>query len=197
MKRTSLFFAMITLLFFSSCLVQFDRRMRVEYDQVRENKTITKELCLSKISEWDTGFGYTQQTLQKTIKNNGEIDYWVYERLTISTKMHPLDPTIYLLIDDKVVPIALKMQESETFTQISEDTKTVSTSDSTQVTVVSGYSQSDYRSIRIQYSLDEQVIRLLQNVQSIFIRYYFGPQMVTLGYRAGQTSEVKKWASTY
>lgn len=197
MKKTYWIFVMMVLLLSTSCIVQFDRRMRVEYDRVRESKTITKELSLNKILEWNTGFGSTQQTLQKIIKKTGEIEYWVYEQLIISTSMHPLDPTIYLLIDENIVPIELRSQESETFTKISEDTKSVPTSDSTQVTVVSGYSQSDYRSIRIQYTLDEEVIKLIQNADNLFIRYYFGPKMVTVGYRSGQTSEVIKWANTY
>lgn len=140
MKQFFWIFLFLTALFTTGCYDIYGRKLKVEFDQVRGNTTITKELYLTKIAENRTGFGRVQQTLQKTITQTGETEYWVYEQLILSTLMHPLESVIYLLIDDTIFPIEVGGQETEAFSKISEETKALSTSDSTTVTVVTGYS---------------------------------------------------------
>jgi len=176
-----------------SCMfISHYSRIRVENDTVKSTKRIRKEIYYNKAQEKDTPFYYAKQTFLKEFHENRDISYTVFDVLVMSTRSYNLEDKVYLMINDEVFPITFDRMEAENSTLISEDKKSVMTADSTEVSVVTGYTQYSRKNFKIAYALNEQIIKKLLQADDVRFRYYSGPNMITTKMKQGDLRQLKK-----
>lgn len=177
MKRQLLFiFFAISL---SGCYVYNSSFIQINNDSVKGVKQIRREFTYANVMEWDSPFMSNTQTIVKEIDKNNVQSYTIYENLKLKINSFDLEQTVYLIIGEKSYPIKIEMQENTIRHDFSENTKSILTADSTKITVVTGYTNVNWRNITYSYNLPSQVISEILNAQEIRFRYYAGPVWMT------------------
>lgn len=123
---------------------------------------------------------YFQQNIIKEINNDNEISYKAFDVLTLSASSFKLDEKVFLIIDNEAFSMNIEKMEFENVRSISEDTEDVSTSDSTSVSVVTGYSENNSKIVKFSYKIPDEVISKIKKSDQLLLRYYAGPNMITV-----------------
>ena len=105
------------------------------------------------------------------------MSYTVYDILTLSSNNFNLENKVFLIIDNIVEPMILEHKEYENTKNIIENS---STTDSTNISVLTGYSEENKKITRFRYKLRNDMIDKIIKSEQILFRYYSGPNIITL-----------------
>jgi len=97
-----------------------------------------------------------------------------------------------MLINNQVFPLKIGHKEYEYAKQWKEDTDKVLKADSTQVTVVTGYSENNKKITRFKYNLSSELVSNIEKAKEISLRYYIGPDMVTLNIKGQRLARIQE-----
>ncbi|KAF0202320.1 MAG: hypothetical protein FD170_2046 [Bacteroidetes bacterium] len=175
--------------FMQSC--HLTSKILVEKDIVYSSKRIKWNYTYTNRSR-KSHLLWLEQSVVKEIKANNEISYKVYDVLTFSSKSFQLEDRVFLIIDNEVLPVILENLEYENVKNIVENREDVVTSDSTKVSVVTGYSEDNMKIAKISYELNNEVVDKIRNSNQVLFRYYSGPDMVTLKLKGFNLNRLKK-----
>ena len=68
----------------------------------------------------------------------------------------------------------------ETVSKIQESRNDIVTSDSTKVSVVTGYKENQSVDYKITYLLDNSIVEKIKLSKNVMLRYYAGPDMISI-----------------
>ena len=123
---------------------------------------------------------YFTQSIIKEINPNNEISYTAYDVLSLSSSSFKLEEKVILIIDNEAYPMVIDRIELENVRSISENTSSISTSDSTSVSVVTGYSENNRKITRFKYKIPITTIAEIKESDQLSLRYYSGPSMISV-----------------
>ena len=132
-----------------------------------------------------------KQSIVKEISDK-ETSYHVYDVLILTSYSYKLDDKVFLIIDDEVFPMSIESKEFENSREVSEKTEDIMTSDSTTMSVVTGYSEYNRKITRFSYCLPEHVISKIKSSNQILFRYYAGPDMITVQLQKRKLDKLKE-----
>ncbi len=135
---------------------------------------------------------YVEKTFVKETSADQTVSLKVYDVLKMSVSGFNLEDRVFLIIDEVVFPLTINSKELEHTTSIDESREDVKTSDSTSVSVVTGYSTNNLNISRLNYSLSTEILSRIQEANSVFFRYYAGPEMSTIYIRYNDLKMLKK-----
>jgi hypothetical protein len=153
-----------------------------------------KRLELKFVYQWQerrSPITYMEQTVVKEITNSGT-NYQVFDAVTLKSSSFNLEDKVFLIIDNEVYPMVIERKELEGTRDIDEKKEDIKTSDSTRVSVVTGYSLNNRKITRFSYTLSESVVARIKSADRVSIRYYTGPEMLTVKLRAKRLRKLKK-----
>jgi hypothetical protein len=140
---------------------------------------------------------YLEQTILKTVHPGAGSSYEVFDQLVLDNKSFAPDPKVYLIIDGKIVEPKITRIESGSHVQIHEHTDDIITADSTEISVVTGYSETNQQLVRFQYSISENLLRQIAYSEQTLIRYYAGPAIITVRLSGMNKNRISKLLSEY
>ena len=76
--------------------------------------------------------------------------------------------------------MAINKMELDNIRKISENTTNILTSDSTNLSVVIGYSDNNTKVARFSYRIPVETISKIRDSDQFSLRYYSGPSMITV-----------------
>lgn len=76
--------------------------------------------------------------------------------------------------------MVIDKMELENVRSISENTGNISTSDSTSVSVITGYSEDNRKITRFRYKIPASTMAKIKESDQFSLRYYSGPSMITV-----------------
>ena len=76
--------------------------------------------------------------------------------------------------------------------EIKKEEGSVLTSDSTELTVVTGYTSLQNRIIKIKYSVSPDVMNIILKCTILKFRYYSGANMITVQLKGNRLKKLKK-----
>ena len=135
---------------------------------------------------------YVEKTFVKETNADQIVTVKVYDVLKMSGSGFNLEDRVFLIIDEDVFPLTLITKELEHTSYIDEDREDVKTSDSTSVSVVTGYSTNNQKITRLNYSLPAEITTKIQKANSISFRYYAGPKMSTISVLRSDLKKLKQ-----
>lgn len=168
--------------------------IKTEYDQVKLTKRLVLKFYHSNPIERRTPLHNIKQTILKEVKPGNEVTYTVYDHLIMSTNAHNLENQLYIILDQEAVPINIDNLQVEHSSSISEDKDTILASDSTQVSVVTGYSQHNSKHFKISYQLSLEIMDKISQTSEVNFKYYCGPQMLTIALNEIKLNRLKEMA---
>jgi len=132
-----------------------------------------------------------QQSIIKEISKT-ETTYKVYDVLVLKSLSHKVEEKVFLIIDREVFPMKLESIEYENTKNLVEKTENIETSDSTSISVITGYSENNRKITRFSYKLPDEVIPKIQNAKKVYFRYYSGPDMLTMTLEMNKLNKLKQ-----
>jgi len=120
------------------------------------------------------------QSIVKEVDQNNNVSYRAYDVLFLISPSFKLDEKVILIIDNKPYPMVIDKIELENVKTISENTTDIQTSDSTTVSVTTGYSENNKKITRFSYKIPVSTIMEIKKANQISFRYYSGPSMITV-----------------
>jgi hypothetical protein len=132
-----------------------------------------------------------EQSIVKETKD-GKTSYTVYDILSLKSNSFNIDKKAFLIADKKAFEMELQKIESDFARSLSEDTKNVLTSDSSTVSVVTGYSEINRKIVRFSYSWSDETLAAIKNADQIRMRYYSGPNMITVTLKRKNLRKIKQ-----
>ena len=132
------------------------------------------------------------QSIVKEINPQNEISYSAYDVLSLSSSSFKLDEKVIFIIDNETYPMVIDEIELENVRSISENTSSISTSDSTSVSVVTGYSENSRKLTRFRYEIPLTTMEKIKESNQIYLRYYSGPDMITVKPKMKSINKLKQ-----
>jgi hypothetical protein len=136
------------------------------------------------------------QSIVKEIDQNNNVSYRAYDVLFLTSSSFKLDEKVILIIDNKPYPMVIDEIELENVKTISENKTDIQTSDSTTVSVTTGYSENNRKIIRFSYKIPLSTIMEIKKANQISIRYYSGPSMITVKPKKLSIKKIKELIDT-
>lgn len=122
------------------------------------------------------------------------VTYTVFEQLELSNESFAVDKVIYWIVDETSYPIEPQMVV-ESQTSRKEERSNILKSDSTEVSVITGYIERNSKVTKLSYYLPNELIQSVRNSDHVAIRYYSGPSMITCKMNKSQIKRLKKFIS--
>lgn len=139
---------------------------------------------------------YFTQSIIKEINPQNEISYYAYDVLSLSASSFKPDEKVFLLIDNEAYPMVIDKMELENVRSISENTGNISTSDSTTVSVITGYSEDNRKITRFRYLIPAAAMARIKESDKFLLRYYSGPSMITVKPKKKSIRMIKQLTDT-
>jgi len=164
---------------FLACSVLYSR-IDIQSDIVNSTKRIKLNITYLKTEEKRTPLFSLNQSILKEITADKQVSYKVFDMLYLTSTSYKLEKNVYIIIDNEAFKMNIINEEYDNITSISENKSDVMLADSTKVSVVTGYSNNNYKVTKYSYFLNEDIIEKIKNSDSVFFRYYSGASMITL-----------------
>jgi len=136
------------------------------------------------------------QSIVKEVDQNNNVSYRAYDVLFLISSSFKLDEKVIMIIDNKPYPMVIDKIELENVKTISENTTDIQTSDSTTVSVTTGYSENNRKITRFSYKIPISTIMEIKKADQLSIRYYSGPSMITVKPKKLSIKKIKELIDT-
>ena len=123
---------------------------------------------------------YRQElTVVKEIDKNDSVSYRLYDVNTMKDKSFELDSKkMYLIIDDDIYPLENDYEKRYNDQQISEKKEDVMKSDSTKISVVSGYNVVNEKVYQMIHPIANETMAQISHAREVALRYTAGPDFL-------------------
>jgi len=166
-------------------------RIVVKEDVVYNSKRIELKL-LHKDYDMRSPLQNVLQSIVKQIGAEAETTYKVFDVLTLTSASFKLDDKVFYIIDGNVFPMPIESKEIENSKIISEIKEEIQATDSTKISVVTGFSENNSKITRFSYSLTDEVVSKLKEANRLVIRYYTGTDMISVKVKNRKLNKIKK-----
>ncbi len=136
------------------------------------------------------------QSIVKEVDQNNNVSYRAYDVLFLASSSFKLDEKVILIIDNKPYPMLIDKIELENVKTISENTTDIQTSNSTTVSVTTGYSENNRKITRFSYKIPVSTVTKIKEADELFIRYYSGSSMITVKPKKLSIKKIKELIDT-
>lgn len=178
-KNTACTFACIILisLLISGCFVS--NRIYKSDDLVNQTKRFELKYDFNDRDRRSPLLFFTQ-TIVKEIHSENDISFTAYDVLSLSGNSFKLDEKVFIVIGKEVFPMTIDKIEYEHVKSLSENTESIATSDSTSVSVITGYSENNRKITKFSYRIPVEVMVKIKESGQFFLQYYSGPSILTV-----------------
>lgn len=135
---------------------------------------------------------FREQTIVKEIMPDQQVKYKVYDYIALTRHSFDLEDDFFLIADDQVIKLQPDKKDFEISNSRVEDKKEILTSDSTKVTVVTGYTESSRKIARFSYTLTEDMVEQIKASRRVRYQYYAGPQMISMVVKRKDLKKIKR-----
>jgi hypothetical protein len=135
---------------------------------------------------------YFTQSIVKEINARNEISYTAYDVLSLSASSFTPDEKAIIITDNEVYTTVIDKMELDNIRNISENTTNILTSDSTNLSVVTGYSEKNRKIVRFSYKIPLSTISKIKDSDQFSLRYYCGPSMLTIKPKRKSIKKIKQ-----
>ena len=140
---------------------------------------------------------YTQNiTIVKETNNDNKTTYSIYDVISLPSESFEIDENkLYLIIDEEIIPFPTVFKREYNSRNISEKKEDIMRSDSTKISVVTGYDVVNKKNIQMTHILSEDIISKISKASTVYLRYYLGASYINTEIKGGKLANVKKLIS--
>lgn len=137
---------------------------------------------------------YTQDiTFVKETDNTNHTTYSMYDVISLPAESFDVDEEkLYMIIDEEIVPFPTVFKREYNSRKINEKKEDVMKSDSTKVSVVTGYDVVNKKNIQMTHQLSQDIINKINQSNVVNLRYYLGASYINSEIKGRKLVELKK-----
>ncbi len=169
-----------------------DSRIIIENDIVKSSRRIRKEYYYNRPIERRTNLNFVKQTILKEISDSSGISYTFFDVLSLTSDAYNPEDKVFLIIDNEIIPISVQLNESIMIDEIKKEEGSILTSDSTEMTVITGYTPLHNKIIKLRYSVPPDIMNKIVSCTILQFRYYSGPHKITIKLKGNRLKKLKK-----
>lgn len=189
MKKNILSIGVLALIL-TSCFS--GNRVYVEKDIVKRTQKVSYEMSWAR-DQRNEPFYSQNLVFLKEIDENQKVAYTLYDVIKLPAESFDLKEDMYLLIDEEVIPLPVERHEKYNTRKVDEKKSEVMRSDSTKISVVTGYDVVEGKTTQLIHPLSEEIINKLADAQEVSLRYYVGPGAINTEIKGRWLRKVKEW----
>ncbi len=168
------------------------RGIRSEYDVVTSTNRYKSNFTYLKTQERFSSLSRVNQSVVVENTKEGDSKFRVYDVVLLNGNGFRVSDEVYVIVDKTPHKVIVDLVDRETLSKNEEVRSSVLTSDSTTVSVVTGYNQYEQRVNRIAYTLDKALVDAIKQGDRVYFRYYAGPDMITVRMSSAELRRLKK-----
>lgn len=169
--------------------------VHVENDIVMKTKRVLYETSFYTNDRYEPSYSQTI-TMVKETNNDNKTTYSIYDVITLPSESFEIDENkLYLIIDEEIIPFPTVFKREYNSRKISEKKEDVMKSDSTKISVVTGYDVVNKKNIQMTHILSEDIISKISTASAVYLRYYVGASYINTEIKGGKLANVKKLIS--
>lgn len=167
-------------------------RVYIENDKVMKTKRVLYKAYFYSNQRYEPY--YTQDiTFVKETNNNNMTTYSMYDVITLPAESFDIDEEkLYMIIDEEIIPFPTIFKREYNSRKVNEKKEDVMTSDSTKVSVVTGYDVVNKKNIQMTHSLSEDLITKINQANIVNLRYYLGASYINSEIKGRNLTNFKK-----
>ncbi|MDX9846638.1 MAG: hypothetical protein RBT74_06635 [Tenuifilaceae bacterium] len=177
-------------LLFSGCVGL--RGIRSEYDVVTSTNRYKSNFTYLRTQERFSSLSRVNQSVVGERTQDGSSKFRVYDVVVLNGNGFRVSEEVYVIVDKAPHKVIVDLVDRETLSKNEEVRSSVLTSDSTTVSVVTGFNQYEQRVNRIAYTLDNALVDAIKQANRVYFRYYAGPDMITVRMNSAELRRLKK-----
>ena len=163
-----------------------------ENDRVMKTRKVTYETYFVSNQRYEQS--YTQKiTFLKETDRNSITNYTLYDVITLPVESFDLDDKMYIVADDDIINLPVSTQNQFNTKKINEKKDEILQSDSTKVTVVTGYDVVNKKTIQMTHPLNDDMLQKIARAREVHLRYYVGPNAINTEIKGAKLRNIKKW----
>ena len=137
---------------------------------------------------------YRQElTIVKEISKNNLVSYKLYDVITMPDKSFELDSKkMYIIVDNDIYPLENDYEKRYNDQQINENKKEVMQSDSTKVSVVSGYNVVNEKVYQMIHPVSPEIMEQISDAKEVILRYTAGPDFINSKIKGRDLNNLKR-----
>lgn len=168
------------------------RGIRSEYDVVTSVNRHKAKFTYLKAQERFSSLSRVNQTVIVESGKDANARFRVYDVVVLSENSFRISDEVYVIVDKTPFKVNVDLLDLETVSRREEKRSDVLTSDSTSVSVVTGYNEYQQRVNRISYTLDDSAVDAIKQGNKVLFRYYAGPDMLTVKMSSAELRRLRK-----
>ncbi len=137
------------------------------------------------------------QTIVKQSTKNEFNTFKVFDIVRLKDWSFPISQEVYIIVDGEAFHLGVDGLEHETITKIDELAEDMSTAIKNDRTIdthsLNSYNQ---KVSRLSYQIDIEIIEQIIDADTVMLRYYAGPNMITVQFNEFHLGRLKKLIST-
>ena len=163
-----------------------------ENDRVMKTRKVTYETYFVSNQRYEQS--YTQKiTFLKETDRNSITNYTLYDVITLPVESFDLDEKMYIIADDDIMNFPVSTQNQYNTKNINEQKNEILQSDSTKITVVTGYDVVNKKTIQMTHPINDDILQKIARAREVHLRYYVGPNAINTEIKGAKLRNIKKW----
>lgn len=169
----------------------------VEHDDVRSAVVARANFYHYLAKERNSPLNKITQTIVRHAGLNEPQIYYVYDVVYLKGYGFPVGQEVYLIVDGMAFPIGVDGSEHETITRIDELAEDMSTAIKNDQSVNLHHLNSYTQKVsRLSYKIDAEIIEKINAADKVLLRYYAGPNMITVQFNEFHLDRLKRLINT-
>ena len=164
----------------------------VENDRVMKTRKVTYEAYFYSNQKYEQSYSQKITFLKETDRNN-ITNYTLYDVITLPVESFDLDDKMYIVADDNVIKLPVSTQNQYNTKNINEQKNEILQSDSTKITVVTGYDVVNKKTIQMTHPINDDILQKILQAHELHLRYYVGPNAINSEIKGTKLRNIKKW----
>lgn len=187
------FVLLVLLVLPNSCFV-WRQAIRYQTDEIKNTRRAFLKFALNTQERESDIFSAHFVFLKE--KSSQTTDYKIFISLRRSSSSFPVSPEFFMLIGAKKYEMKIENSYVEKMREISEDHATHSINDSTEIEVVSGYTEHTWKQEQFEIALSPAQVEEFLQAPVVKFRFYSGATMATIVLKKRWLEKVKTlWQS--
>ncbi|MFV0470725.1 MAG: hypothetical protein ACK5L7_01640 [Paludibacteraceae bacterium] len=166
--------------------------IRIENDIVMKTKRVTYSVYFSANQRYEPYYSQDISFVKETDKNN-RTTYTIFDVITLPVESFDIEEDkLYMIIDDDVISFPTTYVKQYDSRKITEKKGEIMKSDSTKVSVVTGYDVVNKKTIHMTHILSDEIVEKIRKANVLNLRYYMGASYINSEIKKKKMENLKK-----
>lgn len=163
----------------------------VENDKIMNSRRVIYDMSFTNNTRYEQVYSQFLTVMKETDRNN-QTTFSLYDVITLPVNSFEIDENkMYLIINDEIFSLTNTYKKQFNQRSISEKKDEILKSDSTKVSVVTGYDVTNQKKVQMTHVVAPEIMNKILSAKEVHLRYYVGPNIINSEIKGTKLSNLK------